>query len=570
MCAHLAAEFRERFQVDALAKPRAASRLRQASERVRRVLSANAEGSVALDCLVGDTDVFGSLTRAQLDALSQPLIDEAVRACLDAVRDAGLAPSELDAVELIGGFSRTPAFVTAVRQAFAREPSRTLNAEESVARGAALAAGLRSRTLRMRPLHLREGLLHATSIHWEREGGGTPLGCHELPKAGAVPLQKRVTLRTRSPMRISCRSASSPRQLACRVELTKSADAAARALRVDVLIDENQLPSFRAYEVITPPSSDDDAVDAAAAAQTAVDSTDTKSAYSDEAPTVSNRPASDAASLGQNSSATDETTDSEETNAPAEPMVRPLEMAELYRLGLGEEELLRACELEQAMQRADEAIERASAAKNDLEARIYQARAAVEERLAEFASDDERQGLTAQLEALEDWLYGEGEQQSAQRYEQERDALRTSLARLEERAASHIAVAAGLDLLEAECTKLRSGTKAQAEHVEPILAAVAEAERWAATAREKLRAVPRHDDPSISLTEAHAQLEGLRKAHTGMTARADAVAAATAAARDNTCSVEQGDGEEDTPAVVDEVVHGAEGDVDDTEVGWAP
>ena len=77
-----------------------------------------------------------------------------------------------------------------------------------------------------------------------------------LPKAGAVPLLKRITLRTRTRMQISCRYDSSPRQLACRVELGKGAgddasDAARALLRVDVLIDDNQLPSIRAYEVTT-------------------------------------------------------------------------------------------------------------------------------------------------------------------------------------------------------------------------------------------------------------------------------------------------------------------------------
>lgn len=77
VCQHLAKEFGERFGVDALAEPRAARRLLQASERMRRVLSANADGSVSLDCLVGDTDVHSSFTRTQLEELSQPLTEQA-------------------------------------------------------------------------------------------------------------------------------------------------------------------------------------------------------------------------------------------------------------------------------------------------------------------------------------------------------------------------------------------------------------------------------------------------------------------------------------------------------------
>ena len=548
LCALLAADFRERFQVEALAEPRAASRLRQASERVRRVLSANDEGTVALDCLVGDTDVHGRLTRSQLESLSGPLIDQAMRACLDAVRGAGLEPSALDAVELLGGYSRTPAFIAAVQKAFGREPSRSLNAEESVARGAALAAGLRSRTLRMRPLRLHEGLLHATSIHWEREGGGTPLGCHMLPKGGGVPLQKRITLRTRSRMQISCRSDSSPRQLACRVELGKGAgddaSAATRALlRVDVLIDDNQLPSIHAYEVTTTTRLNttvevDGVVGVPAAPEgTASDGPDTEgtSASADSAEgTASGETSSAAAAAALEHTVSAAVKGTVEPAAPPPVVVRALEVAELSRLGLSEDELKRARELEQSMQRADEAAEKADAAKNDLEGQIYQVRAALEERLAGFASDDERQALAAQLEACEGWLYGEGEQQSAQRYEHEREAVRASLEPLEERAASHLNVAAELEALDAECAKLRvlHGAKpSAAEYVESMLATVAEAERWAANARENLAAGPRSKEPAILPAKVHAQLEDLRAAQAqAQAAHAQAQAQAQAAA----------------------------------------
>jgi hypothetical protein len=564
LCAHLAADFRDRFQVDALAEPRAASRLRQASERVRRVLSANAESTVALDCLVGETDVHGSLTRLQLESLSGPLIDRAMCACLDAVRGAGLVPAALDAVELLGGYSRTPAFIAAVQRAFGREPGRSLNAEESVARGAALAAGLRSRTLRMRPLRLHEGLLHATSIHWERDGGGTPLGCHMLPKAGTVPLLKRITLRTRSRMQISCRYDSSPRQLACRVELGKGAgddasDAARALLRVDVLIDDNQLPSIRAYEVTTTTTRLNTTVEVdgvfcapAAPEETASDGpgNEGSSGSADSAEGTASGGASPDETSSAAAAAAHEhpvAAGAKGTAEPAAPppvMVRALEVAELSRLGLREDELKRARDLELSMQRADEAAEKADAAKNDLEGQIYQVRATLEERLAGFASDDERQALAAQLEACEGWLYGEGEQQSAQRYEHEREAVRASLAPLEERAASHLNVAAELEALDAECAKLRAlhGAKpSAAEYSEAMLATVAEAERWAANAREKLAAGPRNKEPAILPAKVHAQLEDLRAAQDqakAAQAQAQAQAAQAQAAQEQAAAAE--------------------------------
>lgn len=497
LCQHLAADFRDRYEVDALAKPRSARRLRQASERVRRVLSANAEGTIALDCLVGDTDVHGSMTRVQLEALSQPLIAKAVKACVGALAEAGLEPSALDAVELVGGYSRTPAFIAAVREAFGIEPSRTLNAEESVARGAALDAGMHSRSLRMRPFRLQEGLLHPTSIHWERNGGGSPTGFHELPRASQLPLQKRVTLRTRSPMRISCRCDDSNgihRELSCLVALNES-DASCegrRELRVDVTIDDNQVPSINAFEVIMPSTA------AQAEAQ------------------ISETAAYDAEQGGATDNTTDNTTltlsaaDNKTDAASAAPAVYPIDAAELSRFGLSGEALRSAVALELEMQQHDQTIEDALTAKNELEAEIYRSRARLDDQLADFVTDDQRQGLLQRLESLEDWLYDAGEHQSAARYDQEREQLRTSLSPTESLALAHTAVAAELVALDAECSRLRHVHAGDTAAAAAILAAVDEAEKWSVSTQEKLSTLPRHSAPAVPSEEVLARLRDLR------------------------------------------------------------
>jgi len=186
-------------------------------------------------------------------------------------------------------------------------------------------------------------------------------------------------------------------------------------------------------------------------------------------------------------------------------------VTELARLGLSDEALKRARDLEEAMQMEDEAVERALTVKNDLEADLYRGRSALDERLADFAGDDERRVLSAKLDELEEWLYDKGEDQREQRYEAEREQLRASFAALEGRAASYPAVAATLEALDAECDRLRAaqaGTEAAAEA--PVLTAVAEAEQWLLAAREKLDAASRHSAPPISPGEALAQLEDLR------------------------------------------------------------
>ena len=109
LAVHFAAQFRAQSGEDALAQPRAAVRLRQACERLRRTLSANSQSSVAIDCLVGEAGLQCSLTRTELEALAQPLLARVGAACKQAMSDSGLRPEDLHSVELVGGFSRMPA-----------------------------------------------------------------------------------------------------------------------------------------------------------------------------------------------------------------------------------------------------------------------------------------------------------------------------------------------------------------------------------------------------------------------------------------------------------------------------
>ena len=83
-------------------------------------------------------DAHGTVTREQLESLGQPLIQKITDACEAALSSAGMTAEKLDAVELIGGCSRTPMIESAIANALKTTPSRTLNCEECVARGAAL------------------------------------------------------------------------------------------------------------------------------------------------------------------------------------------------------------------------------------------------------------------------------------------------------------------------------------------------------------------------------------------------------------------------------------------------
>ena len=83
-----------------------------------------------------------SLTRAEFEALIEPLVDRTLGPCRQALRDAGLAPSEIDEVVLVGGSTRIPLVRRRVEEFFGRTPHTELNPDEVVALGAAVQADI--------------------------------------------------------------------------------------------------------------------------------------------------------------------------------------------------------------------------------------------------------------------------------------------------------------------------------------------------------------------------------------------------------------------------------------------
>jgi molecular chaperone DnaK len=82
------------------------------------------------------------LTRAKLEQLTADLIQRSIEPCRRALQDAGVTPDKIDEVVLVGGMTRVPAVVDAVRKFFGKEPHKGVNPDEVVAVGAAIQAGV--------------------------------------------------------------------------------------------------------------------------------------------------------------------------------------------------------------------------------------------------------------------------------------------------------------------------------------------------------------------------------------------------------------------------------------------
>lgn len=79
-----------------------------------------------------------TLTRAKFDELTVDLVDRTKKPVRQALKDAGLSQSDIDQVVLVGGSTRIPAVVEAVKKETGKEPNRSVNPDEVVALGAAI------------------------------------------------------------------------------------------------------------------------------------------------------------------------------------------------------------------------------------------------------------------------------------------------------------------------------------------------------------------------------------------------------------------------------------------------
>ena len=143
----LLAEFKKAEGIDLSKDQQALQRLKEAAEKAKIELSGTGQTEINLPYITADATgpkhVVVTLTRAKLEALVADLIEKTKAPVLAALKDAGLKPSEIDEVVLVGGMTRMPAVVEAVKALFGgKEPSKGVNPDEVVAIGAAIQGGV--------------------------------------------------------------------------------------------------------------------------------------------------------------------------------------------------------------------------------------------------------------------------------------------------------------------------------------------------------------------------------------------------------------------------------------------
>ncbi len=143
---YIAEEFKKNNGIDLRSDKMALQRLKEAAEKAKVELSSSTSTSINLPFITADATgpkhIDMTLTRAKFNELTGDLVKSTIEPMKKSLSDAGLTMNDIDKVILVGGSTRIPAVIDAIKDFTGKEPSKGVNADEVVALGAAIQAGV--------------------------------------------------------------------------------------------------------------------------------------------------------------------------------------------------------------------------------------------------------------------------------------------------------------------------------------------------------------------------------------------------------------------------------------------
>lgn len=429
---HFVQQFQQKYGVNPMESPKAVLKLEEAATRIKKILSANGEAPCNIECLIEDYDMSGMLHRQEFEALCEPFKQKLMNVLTEAFRANGLNPEEVHHIEIVGGGCRTPWVQDTISTFFNnRLPlSRTLNMDETVARGCALQAAMLDPRYRVREFNAVDCLFDPVSVAYLSSSGGAdhPEFKSSVLFAKGSPLgtKKWLTFNRSSDFDIQLTPGAMGHALCSAVELPAEGRALEWPKRVKIcaklslhgtttweaaqlLVDEQVEEIVKEKRKIGSPTATT-TEDAAAAASSPANATEPSRA----------RQSSDAAS---SASGVPPPADSPATTAKPSECEEGYEMVEVVkkktktrrfdckvisapRLGYVEPHVKTTLSrLEQEMICSDLNQRLIKETMNDLETYIYKMQSLLSNGLREFASPQELAQATDSLMAAQDWLY---------------------------------------------------------------------------------------------------------------------------------------------------------------------
>ncbi|XP_074270106.1 heat shock 70 kDa protein 16-like [Silene latifolia] len=506
---HFASQFKDRYNIDVYSSARASIRLRAACEKLKKVLSANLEAPLQIECLMDEKDVKGFIRRDEFEKLSESLLDRIVIPCEKALSHSRVPMERIQSVELVGSGSRIPAIGGILASFFRKEPRRTLNASECVARGCALQSAMLSPTFRVKDYEVKDSLpfsigLTADDGHIQSLRNGVL-----FPKGHSIPSDELITLRKDDTFQMEVYYANQnelPPGVFSQISLSMIGP-------LPVPLTEKAMIEVKACLTVH------GTVTLESASLVGVDM--------DEVAMRSNRRMSaerveDEFDYGYSDAVNgEEDRYSKHSKHAYDSYSHGRKMKTKSRIDIpineimfgcmAEEDLVDAQEKEDELAHQDLKVEQAKEKKNSLESYVYDMRNKILSDYQAFATDSEKKGISDNLQQIEDWLYEDGEDESADVYAEILQNLKKIVDPIESRYKDdEVRASATMALLDTIEEHRRAASSLPPREREAALNECAASEQWLQEKTQLQDSLPKNEEPVLWSYDIEREAEDLQ------------------------------------------------------------
>ncbi|XP_058226855.1 heat shock 70 kDa protein 15-like [Rhododendron vialii] len=531
---HFAIQFKEQYKIDVYQNARACLRLRAACEKLKKVLSANPEAPLNIECLMDEKDVRSFIKREEFEQISIPILERVRKPLEKALSEAGLTVENIHSVEVVGSGSRVPAMLRILTEFFGKEPRRTMNASECVAKGCALECAILSPTFKVREFQVNESFPFPIALSWkgaaldtENGGADNQQSVIVIPKGNPIPSIKATTFSRSGTFTIDVQYGDVSELLAPAKISTytigpfKPTKSERAKLKVKVRLN---LHGIVFVESATMLEEEEGEVPVAKEAA----KMDTDETPSDSAPSATETDINMQDAKFDTPGAENGVPDSGdkpshmETDAKVEVPKKKVKksnvpVSEIVYGGMAPADVQKAVEKEFEMALQDRIMEETKDKKNAVEAYVYDMRNKLHDKYQDFVIDSEREELTAKLQEVEDWLYEDGEDETKGVYIAKLEELKKQGDPIEERYKEHTERGSVIEQLVYCVTGFREAAMSsdpKFDHIDltekqKVMNECVEAEAWLRERMQQQDLLPKYATPVILSADIRKKAEAL-------------------------------------------------------------
>ncbi|KAM3407735.1 hypothetical protein ACQJBY_001231 [Aegilops geniculata] len=454
---HFAAKFKEEYKIDVYQNARACIRLRVACEKLKKMLSANPEAPMNIECLMDEKDVRGFIKRDEFEQISAPVLERVKGPLEKALAEAGLTTESVHFVEVVGSGSRVPAIIRIITEFFGKEPRRTMNASECVARGCALQCAILSPTFKVREFQI---------------------GPFQSNKGEKAKLKVKVRLNIHGIVSLESATMLEEEEVEVPVSATSEVPKDANKMETDATDVNMQEPKG---------------------------TTDTAEGATGDG--------------AQDSEEKSTPMDTDAKTEPSKKKVKKtnVPVAELVYGAIGSAELEKAVEKEYEMALQDRVMEETKEKKNSVEAYVYDMRNKLYEKYSDYVTSEDKETLTAKLQEVEDWLYEDGEDETKGVYVAKLEELKKVGGPIEVRYREWEERGPAIEQLAYCIRSFREAALSsdpKFEHIDisekqKVVNECSGAETWLHEKKQQQDALPKHADPALLVSDIKKKAEAL-------------------------------------------------------------